>query len=445
MSVIRTLPFLFFLSLLAGAGLLLGFGFTRTDRQGAYLVLICDEEFPDRDLRQRLAERGFTGLVSESSQWALLDGFGTLERVPLDEYPARVLPFDPRNDGYAERLRLFFVRDGKRFLFIPRDRGVPGGTEKRIAAAMAGIPYSLEYLDFGKPSGFFFLLFVLCAFVLLLIRRRRSLIILACLPVLVPLALDGAPGFMLAALLAGLTALLREPGLEFFTALHYRRRTAAFSPAVRLPVFFLRDVYEPFKLNWLLSPVFPAGCLLIIVFSDIALVFSVVVIAAFAGITLFSLWALSRPGSRAHLRFSPLQIIKPASFNIGFAWTMLPFVLSAFVSVFAGPLAGGSSLPGPAGFAAELGKYAVTEAEYRAHALFQISFSARPLGRDIPPKTDTYASYMLDSDGLVSPAPHSTAEDLQPLSKSGPTQVPSFPLKRIMGLWGVGSRGAAGP
>ena len=136
MSVARSLPIL--VSLIASIGFwMLGAALTPAE-SGAYGALVCGGDVPDREIRQRLEARGFTGIVSESGQWVLIDRFGSVERVPLDEYPARIMPFDPRNDGYAQKLRSLFVRDEQRFIYIPRTVGI----ESRLAAALEDIPFS---------------------------------------------------------------------------------------------------------------------------------------------------------------------------------------------------------------------------------------------------------------------------------------------------------------
>jgi hypothetical protein len=402
-----------------------------SSKPGGYTVLTAADSVPDREIRERLAGRGFGGVISESSQWALLDGFGTLERLPLDEYFDRVLPFDPRNDGYAEKLRAFFVHDGKRLLFIPRGVFFTGGIERRLALAMGDIPYSLEYLGPVRHAGFFFPLFFLAVCGLLPIRFARGASrynigrLIPCLPVLAALGPVGGPaGLTLAALLVGLASALFEPCSALFMAFRYRRHGAAPPLAA---VF--RDVVEPFGGRWFLAALFALGYAAV----SAALGFplpAVFVFPAYLGGFGLSIrfWgagdvAVGRP------RFAPVPILRRPFRTCGLGTSavlvtvdvlrpMLPFALAALLAALLSPFAARAAVP------AELPL--VTEAEYRAHAVFQASFSQRPLGRSGPPSEPGYTSYTLDADGLVSPAP-SSPETLSIV----PPDIPPFPLKRL--------------
>ncbi len=117
---------------------------TDVETQG-YATLVCGEDYSDFEIRSRLDSRGLIGLVSESDQWALLDCFDGVEKIPLVEYSQRLFPFDPRNDGYAEKLRSLFIRDEKRFVYIPIGTNRPESLETEIAQALTGISYSLDY------------------------------------------------------------------------------------------------------------------------------------------------------------------------------------------------------------------------------------------------------------------------------------------------------------
>ena len=80
-----------------------------------WAVLILDEAHEDRRIRESLA--GIGAFISESSQNIFIDDFGSVKKIPLDSYYDEIEAFDPRNDGYAEKLSAFFVRDGKRLFF----------------------------------------------------------------------------------------------------------------------------------------------------------------------------------------------------------------------------------------------------------------------------------------------------------------------------------------
>jgi hypothetical protein len=154
---------LFVCSLCAGMVLLfmVRSGFSRGDLEG-YAVLSLDEGVPDRAAAVAL-ERGLgRPVIAESSQWVFLHNFGSLERIPLGDYEGRLEVFDPRRDGYAQKLRDFFVRDGRRRMFIPLDRKLFGSRfplnprrvlEARIAAALGAAPAVVSPASGGAEPG----------------------------------------------------------------------------------------------------------------------------------------------------------------------------------------------------------------------------------------------------------------------------------------------------
>jgi hypothetical protein len=429
MSFARSLPLLVLCSLLAGA-VLCGLAWKGgiAGLRGGYVVLATDEAVPDRTLRELLAplEGDFAGApVSESSQWALLDEFGSLARIPLDEYPARVTPFDPRNDGYAEKARSFFVRDGKRFVFIPL--GSVARAEKtlegKIAAALGAVPFSVEYLGFGKPLGLYALLFALASLLLLLLirrrRQRRTEWALPCLPALAAFASGGASGFALAALLLGLSVLLYDPLAELCRP---RRRSGGL---------------DSFRAQWLLSPFFLAGYALVTLYSGFSPPLALGIFAAYTGIYLFSVRTFSLPRAGDHIRFAPVLIARP-SLSAGFsnagktALPMLPFALAGLLAALLAAHAGGVRFEG--GSAVFTAPSLVTEEDYRSHAALQASFSLRPLGREAAgDRSGPYPAYELGPDGLVSPVYKTAAEP-----SAGAQEESPFPLKQLMDFLSAG-------
>jgi hypothetical protein len=140
---------LFLCSLIGGVFLFsVSFYCLSRENLGGYAALALGQGAPDREIALALEQALGRPVLSESSQWVFLNSFNASERIPLDEYDSRLEPFDPRRDGYAEKLRNFFVRDGKRWFFIPLDReffGLPPVfnpqrvLEKRIAAALGTV------------------------------------------------------------------------------------------------------------------------------------------------------------------------------------------------------------------------------------------------------------------------------------------------------------------
>jgi len=423
MSFFRSLLLICFFSLAAGTALfLLGMALRPGEYRGGYALLTTDEMVQDRTLRELLSadKEFFAGpLFSESSQWVLLDEFGSFARIPLDEYSLRLHPFDPRNDGYAEKLRDFFVRDGKRFVFIPLRPGniVPSLLEKRVAALLGDIPFSIDYYGIGKPGfdtlRFFFVLFgagALGMIVFFFFARKNSrtclYCIVPCLPLLASLSFFGPFGIAVSALLVGLSALLWEPLFEFFTLLR-----APSSGAEERQRRLYRGVYEPYRWHCFFLPFFPLAIACIVFFAGIVPWFVLAVSLLHCGLFSFSLWALNR-----RMRFRPIQILKIRFPDCAFSLYMLPFVLAAFGAAFFAPPMPAASPSGPALFAGQL----ISETDYYAHLNFQSSFSRRSLGGS----DSVYPTYKMDADGLLSMAP--------PGKNDAPLEFPPFPLKELM-------------
>jgi hypothetical protein len=396
----------------------LGLRLMEAEKPNAYAALVCGEDVPDRDIRERLENQGFSGMVSESGQLVLLDCFGSLEQISLDEYPSRVLPFDPRNDGYAEKLRSLFVRDGRRYVYIPL--ALPQAklplVEKKLAAALGDIPYALEYGPSGgeRRTGFSLILFffAVCSFFIVrplrLELKPKAACLVPCLLALSPLVPEGAAGFALASLLAGSSVLaaalcLERPGL-------------------------------PRIWRWLLPPLLLTGYGLIAFFSGLPLVFTMLVLILFCITLAFSLRFASRAAAgfsfkrrdTGHQRFSPVLILKRRSSGFAFSWAMLPFAASALILACSG-LAASVSMPQVPPVLPSAAD--VTEADYIAHCLFQSTFSQRPLHKtNVSAASDAagMSVYELSPDGLL--AQTVSGESSKQTDMELPAGLPPFPL-----------------
>jgi hypothetical protein len=373
-------------------------------RGGAYGVIVLDGNLPDRDILRLLDNEK---IISESSQWVFLDDFSGLQRIPLDEYSGRVSSFDPRNDGYAERLRAFFVRDGKRFLYIPLDRGwgAAGKLEKRLAASLGDIPFRLEWIGGRIPAWrYFFLMLAAGAGVLWLTRR---FLLAPCVPVLAGLSLAGIPGIVLAAFFMGLGGMLLAPCGEYFTCLRYKKSNSAFGRRVGRT---LGNILGPLKPRLFLAPVFVAAPVFCSLPGGVHPLLTLGSFAGFLGVYLYAHRVFSRRGEgQDHVRFSPVTIFKAPAVSPDFSRFMLPYVLAALLAV---PLSLVFPSPGGTEGAFPLGNAPppLTEAEYRSHAVFQASFSLRPLDGDSPNSPagylkdlgePSYSHYTRGDDGLI--------------------------------------------
>jgi len=429
MAVPRPLPV--FLSFLFAIGLWV-YGALRLQTEGgirgAYATLVCADTYSDREIRDRLDSQGLKGLVSESDQWALLDCFGSIEKIPLVEYEERLLPFDPRNDGYAEKLKSLFVRDGKRFVYIPLEKNHPENLETEIARALSGVSYSLEFARGGPPPSGRDILFPLisicltiCAFfVIPALRRRLNVGLLPCLIALSPLALGLAPGFALVSLLAGFAALLAESGQPP-------------SSTGRRP----HDLPSPFTPRWLLAAALIACYGFFSFFSGLPVLFAFLVLASFCCV--FAVSVRSGGGGKSPINFSlkkryqyrhrfiPVEIISRKTVSSGFFPVMLPFAAMALALAFTG-FARPQPPPSPVVNISPLPPGAVTEADFQEHYLFQSAFSFRALGKTYEAGRPAIAGYGLSSNGLLEPVTPGINEELQ---------IPDFPLSDL--LRGLGS------
>jgi hypothetical protein len=457
MSFIRSLIVLGLLSLLGGAVfLVLSLVFIPAESGGGYAVLAFDEAAGDREIRG-LLEQGLNAsadrnvelplrIISESSQWVFLDNFGGLEQVPLDEYSGRVSSFDPRDDGYAQRLRDFFIRASgpggaphnmKRLFFIPLRPGAPGAGagafEKKLAGLLGNISFSVEYLGLGRALLLFFVLMAAAAGSCLFFFRRFRIQI-PCLPLLAALAFGGAPGIAMGAILSGLAALLEEPGEALFMLLRYRKEASLFGNE-RFRSRLLGDVFSPFKTAWILAALLWAVYGAAAFFSEIPLLLSLGVFAAHSALFLLSLRARSLQGeSQDHIRFAPVPIMKQAAGIFGFSRLMLPFAAASLLAALLTPLMPGAGSSGISSLGGDRGRV-ISEAEYRFHAEYQQSFSYRSLGS---PGLGAYAEYIQRDDGLIYPASGSS------FSSTEAADIPPFPLKDLMDFLASGSSPSSG-
>jgi hypothetical protein len=405
------------LSLSAGlGGLLCALALRIAPPEAGYAVLRFDEAVPDRRIGELLSAVT-EGYISESTQYVLLDDFGVLREIPLDRYAESVAPFDPRNDGYAEKLRSFFVRDGVRLFFVPL-AAIPGGGAgftagrgtafgRRIAPLFAGIPFSVEYPGQGKPVLLWFVLAAAAGAGTLFLWKPR-LPAAASLPVLCALAPGGPPALALGAILGGFFFLLVEPAGEFFVSL---RRGGPGSPPRGRIAANLRPFRFRLALGAFLPVLYGAGCAA----GGVPLFLGIAVFAASLGLVLLSLLAESARGAGLdHVRFLPVIIMKPSSPVPAFSRIVLTRFLGAALAALLPLLFPGlrpAAVPEP--FAAAL----PSAEDYLRHAAFQAGFSWRPLGGGEGP----YRHYAAGEDGLLSEVP----------GGEGAPSFPPFPLEDL--------------
>jgi|GEM_PF-1015962 len=401
--------------------------------KGGYAVLSTDVSIDDRTLIALLNEEqtdftktGFFNIfggkpVSESTQWVAFDNFESLETVALDNYFTRIFPFDPRNDGYAEKLKEIFVRDGKRFVYIPLAAGnwKSASLDKQISYLLKDIPFSVNYYGIGRPLFFFFIMYACASFCLLIIclalnkAHHGNLIIISLIPVLSSLAFFGASGIGCAALLFALFVVLKEPLSEVFT----KEKGLQDNESEKK---IKSKIIAPYKYHLLLLAAIIIAVGIIVTFSQLKFLFLIAVFTAALLVYLFSLKILSVSSIR-HKRFTPVLIIKKRFPAFSFSFYMLPFTLAAFLTLFLSMYQTSSYISD-----VKFDNF-VDEDEYYRHLEYQSSFSTRQFGS----YNNAFPSFFFDTDGL--PSIQATESYHQKdMIHTDLKHFPPFPLKHLM-------------
>ncbi|MCL1958030.1 MAG: hypothetical protein FWF68_00360 [Spirochaetes bacterium] len=428
MSIVRSFLLLTLVSVTAAAGLFfLGLKTGYEEFRGGYAVLAADDTIEDRTILALLdgAAENFGGIpVSEAAQWVMLDEFDSLQKIPLSEYSSRVFYFDPRNDGYAEKIKKVFLHDGKRFVYIPLDSNKWNSSllDKKINYLFEDIPFSVEYYGIGKPIYFFFVIYAiasLCLLAICYVKRKiwcGTLLIIPLLPVFSPLAFFGAPGIACAALLLGLFFMFREPLNDFIILCGMKTQ--------KIKLFY-KEILKPYRMNFLFLPLFAAALTVIVVFSQLKLLFlTAFFIAAIFVFFLFSKTIFIMSGGRK--RFNPVLIIRNRLPDFSFSVFMMPFAAAVFCAMFFSPFMSGSYVSN--------GQFdtIINEQDYYAHLIYQASFSTRQLGTSVY----DFPDFIYDNDGLPSINKMSDIRELINLD-----DFPPFPLKNLMDFFNEVNRG----
>jgi hypothetical protein len=351
--------------------------------------------------------------------------------VPLDKYNARVFPFDPRNDGYAGKLRDVFVRDGKRYVYIPLKAGnwAASSLDRQFNSLLGDIPFSAEHFGIGKPLPLFFAAYAVASLFLIIIcyvkkkAHHGITVVLALLPSLFCLAFFGACGFAAASLFLGLFACLREPAGELVKHLSFN------SKAHNIKLIY-KDVIEPYKMYWSFFAVFAAALAVVVIFTELKLFILLLTGAASFIVFLLSVKTVSLWGS-GQRRFVPVMIIRRRFPDLSFSMYMTPLAAAAFLVMLVTPYMPGA-YTGESKF-----NFLVEEQDYYAHLAYQASFSTQQLGRP----GASYPAYMPGEDGLPVVDTGSTG-----IPKIKLDDFPPFPVKHLMDfLNGVNSGGKAAP
>ncbi|MCL2229692.1 MAG: hypothetical protein FWC01_01205 [Treponema sp.] len=423
MSFFRSVIAASLVSLIAAMALhFIGFSMGFEEFRGGYAVLSVDEDaIEDKPLKSIIQSTGlyFVGEpVCESTQWVFLDGFDSILRIPLDEYGTRVFDFDPRNDGYADKVREIFVRNGKRYAYIPLMAGNwnSDALDKKLAELMRDIPFSVNYFGIGRPLFLFFAVYTTASALLLIFIYRnrkvhRSIVnIIPMIPVLSSLGFFGAAGIGSAALLYGLFILLKEPLGDLVNptrphSKYFKKRMAE----------MYKEIILPYKNYWFFLPVFVLAFAVLVIFSQLQFLFLIAASVVSFAVFFFSLKIVSFSGVE-HKRFNPITIVKRRFPEFVFPIYILPFIVGAFVTMIFTPRMSGSYDN------SNRFDIIIEEKDYFDHIEFQTSFSVRRFGAD----SDVFPVFYPDSDGFPVMNANAASAEIRP------GDYPPFPLKYLM-------------
>ena len=415
---------------------------------GPYITLSTDEHVADKLVAEKLGAAGIKEVLSESSQWFFLNDFSEIRRVPLDEFSDLLLETDPRNDGYAGRLRSVFVRDGRRFFYIPRASlrsSNQAVIEQRVSAALKGTPYSLALSGtYAVNTVNTTLFFVPAALLSLLFSvfvsgslsghtgRKRfipefTLMTAALLPACSLFARLGPAGLALAAVTLTFFITIREP-LKF--SFMRARLDGGFS------------VSRLARVKQVSSKERKALLFMFILFITVCITGRVSISGALSAVFFCCLsaaacfFALTMPRGLHHLRFVPVDI-RPRREKARLAvLAALPFTLAS-VAAIGIPFV---TRPSPQTLtrlfapAQSRGIPAVAADDYERHAAFQKNFSLRKLG-GAGNEDAAYTGFETGGDGLLYPASGSTPAGTG--MSGGVSVIPPFPLESLIAFLNV--------
>jgi hypothetical protein len=416
---------------------------------GEYVILITDEQTGDRVVLEKLSGAGITGVLSESSQWFFLNDFSGLRRVPLDQFSDVMLETDPRNDGYAQKLKTVFVRDGKRYFYIPRRAlrsSNPSVITQRVSGALGGTPYQKIAFDASSASNGPLsnaLVFAAASILCLLLAVYVSKPVLsgrggrggavrdpafpwlaaALLPASALFAGLGPAGFALTAVMFALFLTLRPSLKSFFTRTSSGRR----------------DDFSGSGLAYmtrLLSGEKKALAVLFILFFAVCVTGGLDALHVLRAVLFFCLSAAvsvrrevaSRAGGR-HVRFFPVDIRPRAGVKVRLALAAFPFTLASAAAIVFSLAAS----PVAVDMSGKRGAPAISASEYKAHVDFQKTFAFKRLSRTGEGGNNgQYIRFETAPGGLLVPSEGGGPDEEEDTF----TGIPDFPLESLAGFLG---------
>ena len=422
--------YIFLYSLIIPAGLL-NAGSGESGAVNKVALIALDENENDLQIRESLARIG--SFISESSQEIMIDDFGSVRMIPLGSYREEIDARDPRDDGYADKLKSFFTHNGMRYFFLPLDGIVPvsliekllpilrvSGLERQIRLLLGDIPFSFAILEKSGSIIPFFLVFIASCVAALLLSESKLLFI-CIVPVLLSLSLGGPSAFAQAALLAGIWELLRLPLGELSAARRYNRRINDYAGGGLAGAL---ERLAPFRVNLALAFLL---ALIYLAYSIMLGFFPLPALAGLAGLVLFYFLAFRAKARKSrHVLFTPVLLPPYRAKTFSLFPLLLPFAAGALLSGLfpGGSFSGKEPLIDP--------DCLVSAADYMDHIAFQNSFSYRSLnveGREPALealKQNGYHRYYLGKDGLIEGNLAGAGWEMP--------GYPPFPLETLMGF-----------
>jgi hypothetical protein len=348
----------------------------------SYAVLKIDSQLDDEDIVRRLQSGGIRNIESASAQTVFLDDFGEIKQIPLNQYDDHIFSFDPRNDGYAEKLKSFFYQNEKQFIYIPLENQnvSPNKTIKMIDLLLKDFPHELECIGGAAPKELPWLLFFFAlAGIVIFFKKLRPFA-----AIFFPMAgfiFWGSSGFMLAALLAVFFSLLINPLREICISLKTKKS--------------IRENFSLYRYSWIAAAASFILFTSVIILTNVSILFSVILFAALFVLFVFFLKNdVIQGGIAKRRRFIPVPISGENPNILHHAISALPFTIAAVVLLFSSFFMNQSG----SRFAFDQ-NLLVTKADFDAHIRFQQNFSFIPLGET--GDNHQYRTYQLGDDGLV--------------------------------------------
>ena len=394
----------------------------------ACVILNVDESQDDGQIREMLFSAGLGDFISESSQFVPIDDFGSLKLVPLGSFNSEIEAFDPRDSGYAGKLKSFFVHDGMRFFYrlLEAKPGLNAGKmKKQLDSALGNIPFAFTVLGQKQSVLIYFLLLFAASSLTLFFSPSRQLFIFQ-FPLLLAIGHLGFFSLILAAVLTGIWELLREPLGELSATKRYKRR---FLDYAGTGFRGLKERLKPFRFNLLLCLIFMFFLPLFVLFGLLPPVLLAVVCFSFLFLYYLSLKTEeARSLKTRHVPFTPVLMFPAKVRTFSFFPQFLPIGLISLLALFLPQV----SMPSLRGLG-PLDGYIVSPMDYYRHIAFQRSFSYRPIEykpMDAGPSSTEalnqmdYFRYHLGEDGLIA------GSDPLPAYRFPPE--PTFPLEKLM-------------